>query len=80
MDPPARMNEGGPYSLEEIWQFPINGSGRGHFDLLNLEQRAAASVRKRRDVDLDVDDDSSSKPTTNGLLVLFIFDLIYLFL
>jgi hypothetical protein len=45
-----------------------------------LEQRAAASVRKRRDVDLDVDDDSSSKPTTNGLLVLFIFDLIYLFL
>ncbi|XP_061976746.1 transcription factor BHLH089 isoform X2 [Populus nigra] len=70
MDPPAMMNEGGPYSLEEIWQFPINGSGRGHFDLLNLEQRAAASVRKRRDVDFDVDDDSSSKPTTNGLLRL----------
>ncbi|XP_011008095.1 PREDICTED: transcription factor BPE-like isoform X2 [Populus euphratica] len=68
MDPPAMMNEGGPYSLEEIWQFPINGSGKGHFDLLNLGQRAAASVRKRRDVDLDVDDDSSSKPTTNGLL------------
>ncbi|KAL3577756.1 hypothetical protein D5086_019260 [Populus alba] len=66
MDPPAMMNEGGPYSLEEIWQFPINGSGRGHFDLLNLEQRAAASVRKRR----DVDDDDSSKPTTNGLLRL----------
>ncbi|KAF9673468.1 hypothetical protein SADUNF_Sadunf10G0027500 [Salix dunnii] len=64
MDPPAMMNEGGSCSLEEIWQFPINGSGRGHFDLLNLEQRAAASVRKRRDVDLDVDDDSSSKPTT----------------
>ncbi|CAK7332715.1 unnamed protein product [Dovyalis caffra] len=58
------MNEGGSYTLEEIWQFPINGSGRGHFDLLNLEQRAVASVRKRRDVDVDVDDDSSSKPTT----------------
>uniref|UniRef100_A0A6N2N5L0 BHLH domain-containing protein n=1 Tax=Salix viminalis TaxID=40686 RepID=A0A6N2N5L0_SALVM len=64
MDPPAMMNEGGPCSLEEIWKFPINGGGRGHFDLLNLEQRAAASVRKRRDVDLDVEDDSSSKPTT----------------
>ncbi|XP_061984898.1 transcription factor BHLH089-like isoform X2 [Populus nigra] len=64
MDPPAMMNEGGPYTLEEIWQFPINGSGRGQFELLNLERRAAASARKRREVDLDVDDSSSSKPTT----------------
>uniref|UniRef100_A0A6N2K094 BHLH domain-containing protein n=1 Tax=Salix viminalis TaxID=40686 RepID=A0A6N2K094_SALVM len=76
MDPPAMMSEGGPYTLEEIWQFPVNGSGRGQFDLLNLEQRAASSARKRREVDLDVDDSSSSKPTTlsptnantNGLL------------
>ncbi|KAB5537559.1 hypothetical protein DKX38_015092 [Salix brachista] len=84
MDPPAMMNEGGPCSLEEIWQFPINGGGRGHFDLLNLEQRAAASVRKRRDVDLDVEDDSSSKPTTLspnnghtrlGLFLFFTFEL-----
>jgi len=81
MDPPAMMNEGGPYTLEEIWQFPIIGSGRGQFELLNLERRAAASARKRREVDLDVDDSSSSKPTTlsptnantntNGLLVFY---------
>ncbi|XP_011015842.1 PREDICTED: transcription factor BPE-like isoform X3 [Populus euphratica] len=64
MDPPAMMNEGAPYTLEEIWQFPINCSGRGQFELLNLERRAAASARKRHEVDLDADDSSSSKPTT----------------
>ncbi|KAF9677906.1 hypothetical protein SADUNF_Sadunf08G0156600 [Salix dunnii] len=58
------MSEGGPYTLEEIWQFPVNGSRRGQFDLLNLEQRAASSARKRREVNLDVDSSSSSKPTT----------------
>ncbi|OAY61496.1 transcription factor BHLH089 [Manihot esculenta] len=30
MDPPAIMNDGS-YNLAEIWQFPINGNGRGQF-------------------------------------------------
>ncbi|XP_010553649.1 PREDICTED: transcription factor BPE-like [Tarenaya hassleriana] len=29
MDPGGMMNEGGPYNLSEIWQFPINGAPVG---------------------------------------------------
>ncbi|XP_065860925.1 transcription factor BHLH089 [Euphorbia lathyris] len=30
MDPPGMLNDGS-YNFSEIWQFPVNGNGRGHF-------------------------------------------------
>ncbi|WCJ21757.1 basic helix-loop-helix (bHLH) DNA-binding superfamily protein [Euphorbia peplus] len=71
MDPPGMLNDGS-YNFSEIWQFPVNGHGRGQFghslgdpfgsnnDPMDLERSGVhGGVRKRRD-------DDSSKVVCSG--------------
>ncbi|CAI0379539.1 unnamed protein product [Linum tenue] len=76
MDPPGLMSDE-PFNLAEIWQFPLNGNGRGQFgqslahfadstrdnESLNLEHRGGLQ-KKRRDLEEAV---STSNGSGNGL-------------
>ncbi|CAN1321201.1 Transcription factor BHLH094 [Linum perenne] len=74
MDPRGLMNDES-FNLAEIWQFPLNGNGRGQFgqslahfgdstrdnDLVNLESRGG--LRKRLDLE---DESGKGVSTSNG--------------